>query len=524
MQTNRKIIVILLFALTLLLTGKAQIVGQIKNELVYVERMDPGTIDPITFSSLEARRVVEILFGALYTFDEDRKRIPEFAQDYPELSSDNMSCRVRIKPGLRWSDGKPLTADDVIFTYQAVMNPESDSPHRELFNYVENIQKIDSLTIQVNFIKPVKGPERYLMFFIAPRHLFMSTKVNKMLTYCKKPQVTNGGYVYERSNPTKYILRKNEFYRGRGVPQIENIAMYVHTDTRAHVSNLNSGLYNMVPFVPPSYLAEARNNSRLVVKPYSSNSVQSIVLNCQHPFLKFNEVRQALNLAINRQDLLSSFYGNNGELLSGPFPSMHRGYNPDVKPYPFNPRLAVNILKELGFRDTDGDSVLEKDGQPFRLRFLVPYTQDATLDHLFRSIAEQLKNIGIDVQLKPMIGANFEYNVNMRNFDIVYYDWYMQNQASPYPMFISTEARLGGKNIAMYQNDLVDSLLIQAETQPDLEFQTKIFQELHKILHEEAPWIFLWHLEHHAAYYRYIKGVSIEPFNFFTTIENWFIR
>ncbi len=502
----------------------AQIVGDIKNELVYVEGTDPGTIDPITFSTWTARRVVEILFGALYTFDADRRRIPEFAADYPQLSEDKYSCIVHLKPNLHWSDGKLITADDVIFTFKAATNPQSDCPNREVFLYIKDIQKIDSLTIQVIFTKPVISPEKYLMFFLAPRHRFLNTTINKLLTYCKSPTVTSGGYVYDRSTERTYIFRKNEYYHSRGEPKIESISMHVHTDFRAHVSNLNSGIYNMVPYVPPSYLAEARNNARLIVKPYSSNSVQLIALNCENPFLKFKEVRQALNLAINRQDLLSSFYSNNGELLSGPFPTMHRGYNPEVQVYPYNPRLAKSILTDLGFQDTNNDSILDLNGMPFRLRFLVPYSPDAMMDHLFRSIAEQLKNIGIDVQLKPMIGANFQYNLQMRQYDMVYYSWYLQNQASPFPLFISSEARIGGKNIAMYKNSLVDSLLLQAEYQPDLEFQTKILQRIHKIIHEEAPWIFLWHLEHHAAYYRYIHGVSIEPFNFFTTIEDWYIQ
>ena len=501
-----------------------QVAGTVENKLIYVESGDPGTIDPITSGNLISRRIVEILFGALYTFNEDRQRIPEFAMGYPDTSQGLRFCTVRLKPNLRWSDGKRITAADVLFTYQAAINPKSDSPNREVFNFIKNMEMVDSLTIRVEFIKPVKAPEKYLMFFIAPQHEFTSTTVTKMLTYCRRPVVSSGGYVYQVNNANEYYFQQNPNYEGRGKPKIEAVSLHIHPDQRTHIPNLISGLYNMVPYVPPTHLADARNNAQLIVKPYSSNSVQLIAINTQHEFLRFKEVRQALNMAIDRASMLKSFYLNNGEILSGPFPPMHRGFNPDVQPYPYNPNLARRLLADLGFKDTDGDSIVEKDGKPFRVRFLVPQILgNSELDRLFKSIAEQIRMIGIDVDIRQMIGSNFDYMIARRDFDLAYYSWYMQNQASPYPLFISSEAHPGGKNIANFTNALVDSLLYQAELQPDLEFQTHILQELHKIIHQEAPWIFLWHLKHHAAYYKYIKGVSIEPYNFFTTIENWYI-
>ncbi|RMG66883.1 MAG: hypothetical protein D6715_05920 [Calditrichaeota bacterium] len=503
---------------------QAQAFGQIENKLIYVESSDPGTIDPITSDNLISRRIVEILFGGLYTFNEDRQRIPEFAIGYPDSSADYTSCVVHLRPGQVWSDGHPFTAEDVYFTYLAATNPESDSPNREIFNFIRDMQVVDSLTLRVEFIKPVKAPEKYLMFFIAPKHKFMNTRVTRLLTYCRQPVVSNGGYVFKASSSKEYYFERNPHYQLRGKPKIESISLYIHPDQRTHVPNLVSGLYNLVPYVPPANLADVRNNAQLVVTPYSSNSVQLIALNCQNEFLQFREVRRALNLAIDRASLLSSFYLNNGELLSGPFPPMHRGYNPDVKPYPYAPGTAKQILADLGFRDQDGDGVLEKDGKPFRLRFLVPQILgDTELDRLFKSIAEQIRQIGVDVEIRQMVGSNFDYLIAQRDFDMAYYSWYMQNQASPFPLFVSQEARPGGKNIANFVNPLVDSLLYQAEAQPDLEFQTKILQQLHKIIFQEAPWVFLWHLQHHAAYYRYLKGVSIEPFNFFTTVENWYI-
>lgn len=495
-------------------------------ELRYVERDYPTTIDPVTVYDVASLRISEILFASLYSTNRFTERIPELAAGEPQLQDNKQSAIVKLKPGIKFSDGTPISVSDIIFTYRAATNQNSDNPNRGIFSNIKNITALDSSTIRVEFNYEVTDPKKYLMFFIIPKSAFLSPEINRKLTYCTEPAPVSGGYslLVRAGTGHEFIFQKNSNYTGKAEPQIDRIKLVVYPDLKGHVDQLRNRQVDLVPYLPPEDIPQIERDSRFSLELYDSNQYDFIAFNFKNKLLKFTELRQAMNLAFNRQDILQSAFAGDGELMSGPFPPSHAGYNPEVEPYPYDLNAAKMILDNMGFIDTDGDNIREYEGQPLEFDLLTGVGEDATYNSIINAFIQQMKMLGIQIRLQSFLPDIFNDKVENGEFDLVFYNRKVTPQGDYSPFFISSEAYSGGKNFGYYNNSNVDSLFIYASVTRDFQTKIELYQDIHKILREDCPYIFLWYLRYNAAYDRRLKNVSLDQYYFFTTIEEWFFE
>ncbi|APF19806.1 ABC-type transporter, periplasmic subunit [Caldithrix abyssi DSM 13497] len=492
--------------------------------LRYIEKDAPATFDPITVKDPSSIKLTELLFARLYTQNRYVERVPELADGEPELRNDNRVAIVKLKPGIKFSDGTPITADDVVFTFKAAINPQSDTFNKSVFENIADIKALDQYTVEVDFTYPVMDAKKYLMFFIIPKDAFLSPKIRKTLSYCRNPEPVSGGYKLKVSSivGTRYQLEKNNYYKGTQEPKIHEVEMNVYPNPRGHVDQLRNNQIDLLPFVLPEALSIIRNDFRFKLEAYDANQYDFIAFNLKNDLLKFVQIRQAMNLAFNRRDVLESFFLNEGELMSGPFPSSHPGYNSSVRPWEFDRNMAKTILDHSGFVDSDGDGIRDFNGKPLEFRLLAGLANDQNYNAIINAFIQQMKLIGIKIKLNSFLADIFEEKLIRGDFDLVYFNIKVTPAGDYSPFFLSSEAYPGGKNIGYYYNPVVDTLFLQAKLTTDFQLQTQILQDVHKVLREDCPWIFLWYLRYHAAYVRKLKNVTINPFFFFTTIEEWF--
>lgn len=519
-----KILAFVVVLLVLFTSGWGQNWNEEGFELRYLEQSVPKRIDPITVHDITSVRITELLFGALYSNDRSMARIPEFADGDPRLSSDSKSATVKLKPGIQFSDGTPIRVSDIIFTWKAATNPNSYSPNRQSYKNIASIMALDSSTIRVEFKHPVSDPRKYLMFFIIPKSVFLSPEIDGDLTYCREPVPSSGGYYIfdKKGTGQEFLFKRNTHYKGKAKPTIERIRMNVHTDILGHVDNLRNGLADLIPFVPPAKVPVIKQDSRFKIELYDANQFDFIAFNLENEFLKFQEVRQAINMAFNRKEILASFYNDDGDLMSGPFPPTHSGFNPQVEPWPYDPHMAQTMLKNMGFEDSDGDGILDYNGKPLEFYMLTPLSRNPDYSSVISSFVEQMRNIGIRITTHEFFSDAFQSKVANGEFDLVYYTLKVTQDADYSPFFTSDQIGPGLKNIGHYSNPLVDSLFTIANQTQDFQKRVELYKEVHKIIHDDCPYVFLWYLKYHAAYIRELKNVSIDPFYFFTTIEEWF--
>jgi len=528
---NKKTLIFLfcLILFTQPIKPQGELMGlNMEQKLRYVEDSEPLTIDPITVSHKVSQRITEMLFAALYKADQFAVLQPELAEDFPQMDVSKQIATIKLKSGLKWSDGKPLTAKDIIFTIEAAKNNNSDTFNREIYNYIKNVSMINNQTLSVEFTKKIpERPERYLPFFIIPKHAFFKPEIKKDNSYCLEPRISNGGFKYKNKSATglQFFLEKNENYYKPDVPIISNVNLQVFSDRTAHKEMLVSDATDLLTYIRPEDIPDVINDPQFDMMEYQATEYEFFAINCRHEILNIREVRQAINLGFNRKDVLKSYFQNSGDLMAGPLPPTHFGYNPDVDPWPYDQVKAAELLESIGMVDTDEDGIREWKGKPVYLEFLV-YARENNLTNtqIWKSFTQQMQQIGLKIEMVEFTPELYSDKLMRHDFDIAVAGWHVKSQSDIFPFFIGEQAKPGGKNLGNYVNVKVDSLLIISRYTNDFALKVELLKLLQSNLHDDAPYVFLWHLRHRAAFTRKLKNVSIDPNNFFTTIEDWYFE
>lgn len=499
--------------------------GNIKPSFIYAETVNYHTIDPVTASNTISQRIVELLFGSLYTFDLDRNIIEEFADGMPEVSADNMTAVVTIRQNLKWSDGSNLTADDIVFSFKALTSPKSEGKNGELLKKIINdITKISNYKIKFHFNKKTINPEKYITFFILPKRKFNKPAIKKYMSYCRKPYPVSGHYKIQLKEDEAFSIRfnKNKHYSVQQ-PQIEEIQLNTFSNIQALPDLLMGGSTDMLTSIMPDQYAYLNSSGSIKLQPYDSNSFPVLILNFESPLLKSLEIRRALDMAIDREEIVESIYVGQGDPMSGPFTMNNPYNNPEVEFTGYDPDGANEILDGLGFTERE-NNIRKKGDLKLELDFVTYRSNDPSLQRVFITLQNKWEKIGIKVNLKSYLRNSYFDKIEKRKFDITYFERKFDLASEVFTLFSSEYGGIGGSNLGNYQNPQVDKFLYESIITPDFQTKIEINKTIHKLLHDDVANIFLWQIKDYAAYTNKLKHISIDPFYFFSTIGDWEVK
>jgi peptide/nickel transport system substrate-binding protein len=235
-------------------------------------------------------------------------------------------------------------------------------------------------------------------------------------------------------------------------------------------------------------------------------------------------VRQAITAAINRQEMLTSFFNGQGTLISGPFAPGSWAYNLDVKPPLYSPDQARTLLAEAGFKP-GADGIAEKDGKKLVLSLKVPIEKESeAVKRVVLAFQNYLKSVGIGITVEFKEWQAWKEDVFLEhNFDIMFASWVFDDSADISSLFHSAEIGDWKNNFGGYSNPEVDALIVESKLTLDFEKRRTINRKLHEILADEQPYSFLWTLTNYSAYHRKVRRVQIHPYKFFSFADEWFI-
>jgi peptide/nickel transport system substrate-binding protein len=278
---------------------------------------------------------------------------------------------------------------------------------------------------------------------------------------------------------------------------------------------------DLLPQVRPKDIPALEELTSVRLYPYSTLSYSYIGLNFRNPLIREKQFRQAIVAGLNRAEMLKAHYGNRGIIISGPFPPASWAYNFDVKPMEYKPDRATALLDELGAVDSNGDRVREWQGQPITLR-LVSLAQSEVQKAVVLDLQQQLKNMGLGVEvrfLEPMAWKTMVFEEH--EFDLVLAEWTFDNSVNVYTLFHSTQAGPNQNNFGAYSNPEADRMLDDSRQAANSEKLRATYGELHRLLADDVPYIFLWSLNRYAAVSSRIENVRLHPFYFFSYIADW---
>ena len=496
--------------------------------LSYGEYGRPTTLDPITSNDMISLRITELVFNGLVGIDGKQQVVPELAESW-EASADGLQVTFRLRKDVKWharagEEARPFDADDVIFTYHIMMHPRTVTPLKVRYEFIADAKKLDSHTVRFTLKRPILNALPKFTFKIIPEHGPSNTAFLARDDKFVHNPIGTGPYRFkETTSSGEIVLEANADYFKRQ-PKIARFVGKPFADQNIMNQALMFGNIDMSVLVNPRNVPEIQGDKRLRLQSYSALSYQFFGYNVRHPLLTDKRVRKAFSMAINRNEMLKSFFNGQGSVISGPFAPGSWAYNLDVKPLPYDPTAAEQLLVEAGFKK-GSDGLMAKDGKKLVLSLKVPIAQESeSVKRVVLAFKNYLQRVGAQINVDFLEWQAWKEAVFAQNeFDIVFASWVFDDSADISSLFHSSEIGPWHNNFGGYSNPEVDSLLVEAKNTLDHEKRRTINRKLHEMLAEENPYSFLWTLTNYAAYHRKVRAVQVHPYKFFSYADAWYL-
>ena len=487
--------------------------------LRYAESTAPSSLNPMLVADMPSLRAAELLYEGLVTPPIGGDVSPALAESW-QVAPGEGSVTFKLRSGLKWHDGKPLTSKDVAFTIEAGKNPRTATALGAQFEAFDTVRTPDANTVIITFKRKVLNPLLYFDFKILPAHLFPEGFI--AADSAVETPVGSGPFKFiEWTHAGEIKFNRNPDFRRASAGNIKDLEVSPVPDDNIRKELLTYGAVDLLPQVRPKDIPALEELSSVRLYPYSTLSYSYIGLNFRNEVIRNQKFRQALTIGLDREEMLKAHYGNRGTIISGPFPPASWAYNFDVKPWDYDKRRAAQMLDDAGIKDGNGDNVREFDGKPINLK-IVSLAQSEVQKAVVLDLQQQLKNLGIKAEVRFMEPMAWKKAVfEDHDFDLVLAEWTFDNSVNIYTLFHSTQAGPNQNNFGGYVNAEVDKLLEDSRDAANSEVLRAIYGELHKKLHNDLPYVFLWSLNRYAAISSRIENVRVHPFYFFSYVADW---
>ena len=473
---------------------------------------DISTLNYLFQSTEEERQVLQYLYDPLIDFDANLEPIPGTIAKW-EIEDGGKTYVLHIDPRAVFSDGKPVTSADVIFTLHKILDEQSPQ-FAAWFESLdrEQTKAVDEKTVRVVFTEPRVTQLNAFNIGVLPQHVYSQGKFDRITAV-----VGNGPYVLQRRESGKSVLlARNEKY-WREKPHIDSVLFRVIADDNVAWTAINRGDIHVTRVNNDTWFRQKDNPD--VHQRIRFHDTYQLLWNCvpwnlKDPLFADVRVRRAMAMAYDTKTVIEQLYHGQARALSGPFTPDTWANNPEVHPVEFNLEGAAALLASAGWRDTDNDGTLDRDGKPFAFTLLIP-AGSATSVSQSQVYQEALKKIGITMTISTQDGAAFFDRILKGNYQAAMLAWTNDPDPDPYSLFHSSQFPPTGLNVVQYANAEVDRLLERGRTTFDRAARTEIYHQLHEILAAEQPYLFMvqvglkWAVDARVQNVRAGKGVGL---------------
>jgi peptide/nickel transport system substrate-binding protein len=513
---------LIIAALGLLLFACGQKAERNPNTFVESSIGDARRLNPVIANDSASGTINDQVFNGLVKYDKDIKLIGDLAERW-DVSHNGKTITFHLRKGVTWHDGVEFTADDCLFTYQKFIDPKVATPYSSSYMDVRKAVAVDKYTFRVTYKEPFSPALESWSMGMVPKHLLDGKDINT--DQFNRHPVGTGPYKFkEWIAGQKIVLEANDnYFEGR--PNIDQFIYRIIPDSSTMFQELLSGGVDMMGLTPLQYLRKSetrriRDNYRKF--RYPANAFTYLGYNLMNPLFNEVKVRQALSYAINRQSIIDGILLGLGKPCTGPFSYVSWAYNPKAKSYNYDPELAKKMLAEEGWKDRNGDGILEKNAKPFRFTIL---TNQGNTERIRTAeiIQQNLKAVGIDVNIRVMEWQAFLEQIDKRSFEAIILGWSMGRDPDLYDIWHSSKTKKGEYNFIGYKNSEVDRLLVKGRRTFDIEKRKKIYFRIHEILAEEQPYAFLYVPDALPIVHKRFKGIEPAPLGIFYNFIKWHV-
>ena len=512
------------------------------DQITYAISASPvGKFNPLIADTQYDEYVNGLVYASLLRLNAKIELEPALAEKY-EVSKDSTVITFTLRKGLTFHDGKPVTAEDVKFTLEALANPQYDG---ELQSYVQSIKGFKAFnegkaadvsgiavkndrTVEISFSEPYAPALINIgTLGILPKHIWKDIPLNewaKAAAVLAKP-VGCGPYQFESFVSGAYVKLTafNAYYGGK--PKTANFILKVVNEATVQAELINGSVD--IADVSAIKNADAKQlaTKGVTVVRYPNSKVQYMGFNLRDARLDLN-VRTAIAYGIDRQAIVNGLIEGNGVVLDTPMvPSLWSYPKSGLTHYAFDTQKAKDYLKKAGYADTNGDGFVDKNGKNLQLTLTIP-KGDKIRELTGPIIQSDLKKIGIDIVLEPMdFNATMQKVVGNHEFELYLMGNTLDPDPDPTPYWYSTQATdekgSFGWNIAAFRSKKADELMDLNRKQLKMADRTATLQEFGILLNKELPWIPLYAADIAKAYRSGVTGYTPNTFVDFYNVQNW---
>ena len=473
-------------------------------------------LNPLLTTTTLSARLIDIVFDGLIKLDDRFEPKPQLAESW-ERPVDGRTWTFHLRPGVKFHDGVELTADDVAFTFEK-MKRFSIAPTSFNSQDMQEVHVVDHYTVQITSKTPLASFLQSLDVPILPKHLLEGKEIEN--TSFNLHPVGTGPFKVKSWSDQEIVLEANESYF-LGRPYLDKIRAIAYPDREAIWAKLMAGEVDFFDYLSAGdyEITKQVPNVRFysVPMPY----YYLVALNMEDRLFADRRVRQALNYAVNKEEIVAKVLEGQGRIAAGTIFPGSWAYNPNIAPYPYDPKKALALLAEAGWRDHDGDHFLDKDGRPFEFTVQVNAGDDAK-KKTFLLIQQQLLDIGIKARLNFFDAADIGFYFK-KQFQAVFPETRAGGDPdSSYKFWHSSQIQ-GGFNVTSYHNKTVDKLLEEGRSEFDQERRKAIYFNFQEEILKDPPGIFLYWTNYLVGIQKRFKGVKISSVSPFENIQEWYV-
>jgi len=500
----------------------------------------PRFINPLLAISDADRDLVSLIYSGLLRADDKGSLMNDLAEKY-EISEDGTLYTFTLKENLVWSDKKPLTSDDIIFTIQMAKNPALKSNQRASWEGVE-VEKIDGRTISFSLKRPYAPFIENMTLGILPKHIWGEIQPEQMiLTDFNINPVGSGPYqvktIAKDSNgiTQSYSLVPNKKF-ALGKPYIDNIILKFYPSEKKLIAAYENDEISAMGGISPQGAGEIKRGGKKL-KPLLLARVFTVFFNQNNAQIFTNkEVRQALDLATDKEAIVKNVLKNFGSVLNSPLPPGSIGAyalqeKSDQVQYEERLKQAVDLLEKNGWKINEQDNIREKKTKKniTRLEFNLATSNAPELAQTAELLKQMWEKLNIKVNVRIFEIGDLNQNViRPRKYDALLFGIMMGRDPDPFAFWHSSQRNDPGLNIALYTNITADKLLEDARVLSDTDKRKEKYQAFRKQIEKDIPAIFLYSPEYIYLVPKYLMGLNTDtitiPSERFTQINQWYIE
>ncbi len=523
---------------------------------------DASQLNPILSADSASSDVNTKLYLALVRLHEETGEIiGEIAESW-DVSDDGLTYTFHLRDDIFWSDGEPLTAEDVKYTYDAIASDLVETPRKSNVELIDSIEALDDYTLQVNFREIDCTALQNFTLGVLPAHAFADDYSDIMESpENSAPTVTSGPFVFSEWEPDSFVtlLANPDYYLG--APNVEGWTYRIFADQSAELEAVLAGetdVYTAGPQFVSVIEGAIAEGEPLDIKKFFDDGYTYIGFNMAnpenpqpgwedldedgefdldeppleqdpHPVFSDPAVRLAISHAIDYTNIINRVvFGEGTQAVGNVLPAIEWAYNESLQPYVYDTEMAAQILTDAGWEDTNGDGIREKDGQQLRFS-LMTNAGNEVRENIAQIVKDTLESeeLGFAVDLEIIEFGTVVENLLGQTFDAVIIGWTNLGSDPEDSSFWAyrNDSPGGGFNFVSYYNEVVEENLNQARSLPgcDTGERGAMYSDIQAQILEDAPYAFLYVPLTNTVWNTRLQGIDPQPWQIYYNVEDWFL-